>query len=131
MSKKIKVDNLSKEILKALENYSDDISTLVKETADEVGKEATEELKQKSPKRKRLGGRYAKGWRLKTDKIGKNKYFIKIYNKTDYQLTHLLEFGHATRDGGRTKAIPHIRPVEEKYSREYENKLKQKIGGIK
>lgn len=131
MSKKIKVDNLSKEILKALENYSDDISTLVKETADEVGKEATEELKQKSPKRKRLGGRYAKGWRLKTDKIGKNKYFIKIYNKTDYQLTHLLEFGHATRDGGRTKAIPHIRPVEEKYSRDYENKLKQKIGGIK
>lgn len=131
MSKKIKVDNLSKEILKALENYSDDISTLVKETADEVGKEATEELKQKSPKRKRLGGRYAKGWRLKTDKIGKNKYFIKIYNKTDYQLTHLLELGHATRDGGRTKAIPHIRPVEEKYSREYENKLKQKIGGIK
>lgn len=131
MSKKIKVDNLSKEILEALENYSDDISTLVKETADEVGEEATEELKQKSPRRKKMGGRYAKGWRLKTDKIGKNKYFIKIYNKTDYQLTHLLEFGHATRDGERTKAIPHIRPVEEKYSREYENKLKQKIGGIK
>ena len=46
-------------------------------------------------------------------------------------MTHVLEFGHVTRNGGRTKAIPHIRPVEEKYSKEYEKELKQKIGGIK
>ena len=131
MSKGIKVDDLSKEVLKSLKGFSDDISELVKEVADDVGKEAVQELKKISPKKKRKGGRYAKGWRLKKDKLDKNRYSIKIHNKTDYQLTHLLEFGHATRNGGRTKAIPHIRPVEEKYSKEYENKLKQKIGGMK
>lgn len=131
MSKTIKVDDLSKEIMKALENYSDDISELVKEAADDVGKEAVQELKNTSPKKKRKGGRYAKGWKLKKEKLGKNKYSVKIHNKTDYQLTHLLEIGHVTRNGGRTKAIPHIRPVEEKYSKEYEKELKQKIGGIK
>ncbi len=27
---------------------------------------------------------------------------------------HLLEFGHALRKGGRTRAFPHIAPAEEK-----------------
>ena len=74
---------------------------------------------------------YCKGWRLKKDKAGKNRYIVKVWNKTDYQLTHLLEFGHATRNGGRTKPQPHIRPTEEKYKKEFEKELKGRIGGIK
>ena len=130
MSKTIKVDSLSKEIMKVLEGYSDDISEVVEETSNKVGEKAVDELKQISPKSKKRG-KYAKGWRLKKGKLGKNRYSVKIHNKTDYQLTHLLEFGHATRNGKRTKAIPHIRPVEKKYSKEYEQELKKSIGGIK
>lgn len=128
MSKAIKVDSLSSEIMKALENYSDDISGIVEKTSNYIGKEAVSELKQTSPRKR---GSYAKGWTSRKDKIGKNRYSVKIHNKTDYQLTHLLEFGHATRNGRRTKAIPHIRPVEEKYSQKYEKELKREIGGIK
>lgn len=128
MSKAIKVDALTKEIAKALEDYEDDISEVVEEVSNKIGKEAVEEVKQKSPKKR---GSYAKGWALKKDKQGKSKYSVKIYNKTDYQLTHLLEFGHATRNGGRTKAIPHIRPIEQKYVKEYEQELKRKLGGKK
>lgn len=127
MSKTIDVNLLSKEIEKALENYKDDISAEVEEVANKVGKEAVNELKQTSPRGARK--EYCKGWKLKKDKRGKNLYTIKIHNKTDYQLTHLLEFGHATRNGSRTKAQPHIRPVEQKYSKEFEKELKQKIGG--
>ena len=129
MSKAIDVNLLSKEITKALENYKDDIYAEVEEVANKVGKEAVNELKQTSPKGARK--EYCKGWRLKKDKRGKNLYTIKIHNKTDYQLTHLLEFGHATKNGGRTKAQPHIRPVEKKYSEEFGKELKQKIGGLK
>ena len=128
MSKSIEINLLSKEVMKYLTEYKEDISEAVEEVANEVGKEAISELKQNSPKKT---GSYAKGWRLKKDKLGKNRYIVKIHNKTDYQLTHLLEFKHATRNGGTTKAIPHIRPVEEKYKKKFEKKLKQKIGGIK
>lgn len=128
MSKAIKIDNLAKEIAKALGNYSDDISEVVEETSNEIGKEAVEEIKKISPKKH---GKYAKGWTLKKDSLGKSKYSIKIHNKTDYQLTHLLEFGHSTKNGKRTKAIPHIRPVEQKYSKKYEQDLKRKIGGTR
>lgn len=129
MSKAIDTNLLSKELSKALENYSDDISVEVEEVANKVGKEAVDELKQISPKGAKKS--YAKGWKLKKDKKGKNLYTIKIHNKTDYQLTHLLEFGHATKNGGKAKAQPHIRPVEKKYSEKFEKELKQKIGGLR
>lgn len=47
----IKVNALSKEIMKALEDYSDDISEVVEDISNEIGKEAVDEIQQTSPKR--------------------------------------------------------------------------------
>lgn len=127
MSNYIDVNLLSKTVQDYLEDYTEDIGSAVEEVANKVGKEAVEELKETSPRGKTK--KYYKGWTLKKDKLGKNKYSVKIWNKTSYQLTHLLEFGHATRNGKHTKAIPHIRPVEKKYSTKFEEELKSKIGG--
>ena len=129
MSKSISGEMLSKEIMKALEGYTDDISDIVEKDANEIGKEAVKTIKQESPKG--ATGEYAKSWRLRKDKKGKNSYIVKLYNKDHYQLTHLLEFGHATADGGHTEAQPHIRPVEQEYSKKFENKLRQDIRGLK
>ena len=128
MSKSISGEMLSKEIMKALEGYVDDISDIVEQDANEIGKEAVNKLKQTSPKG--ATGNYSKGWRLKKEKKGK-RYTVKVHNKTYYQLTHILEYGHTTADGGHTEAQPHIRKVEEEYSKKFEDKLKQDIGGLK
>lgn len=128
MSKKMKPEELQKELLNYLENYKEDIDEDVIETVEEITKKAKEELKQTSPKGK--GARatpYHEGWAVKLSKRRTGVYHKVIWNKTNYQLTHLLEFGHATRNGGRTSAIPHIRPVEEKYNVEFVDKLEQKI----
>lgn len=124
MSKAIKPEVFAKAINDYLELYVEDIGEAVEETSNNIGKEARDELRLTSPKKK---GRYAKGWTVKKDRKNKNYYTIKIHNKTDYQLTHLLEFSHATRNGGRTKAIPHIRPIEQKYKEQFERNLKDKI----
>lgn len=128
MSKTIKPDELEKVIMDYLENYKEDIQEDVQETTDEVLREAKDELIATSPRRK--GTRknpYYKGWAIKVKTSRGGKYTKVIWNKTNYQLTHLLEFGHATRNGGRTKAIPHIRPIEEKYKVEFVEKLEKKI----
>lgn len=129
MSKSISGEMLSKEIMRALEGYVDDISNIVEKDANEIAKEALSAIKQESPRG--ATEEYYKGWKIKKIKKVKNMYFVKLYNKDHYQLTHILEFGHTTADGGHTEAQPHIRPVEQEYSKKFENKLRQDIGGLK
>lgn len=90
-----------------------------------MAEEAVQELKSTSPV---LTGSYAKGWTKKNTYESKSSKRNTVYNKTDYQLTHLLEKGHVGRDGRRVKAIEHIRPVEEKAAAEFEDKVKGAIG---
>ena len=128
MSNSIKIENLQKEVMNYLEDYVEDIEEGVIEVTDKLSKEAVKEVRQASPRRQ--GTRknpYWKGWTRKKDTKSKRRYVMKIHNKTNYQLTHLLENGHATRNGGRTKAQPHIRPVEEKYNKLYEKEIKAVI----
>ncbi len=107
-----KKQDIGAEIVQALSNYTDDVMEQIEEEADRIAKEAVDELKKTSPVQT---GDYAKGWAKKKD--GKN---IVIYNRQKPGLTHLLEKGHALRGGGRTKAYPHIAPVEEKVNIRFE-----------
>lgn len=128
MSKSIKPEELAGFIKEYLEEYREDIQEDVEEVTDKVTKEARDELKQTSPRGKiARNPKYYKGWSTKISKRGATKYHKVIWNKTNYQLTHLLEFGHVTRNGGRTKAIPHIRPIEEKYNVEFVDLVEERI----
>ena len=67
-------------------------------------------------------GAYRKGWRIKTYTENGMKA-VKVYNETCYQLTHLLEFGHLTKNGKFVKPVPHIKQAEELAERVLEDKL--------
>ena len=103
---------------------------------DEVGKVAAKKLKATSPVNPRgsHSGRYAKGWTYESGKKAKNhKGSGVVRNKTDPQLTHILEYGHPlVRNGkvvGNVDAIEHIRPVADWCAEAIEQKLSKKIGG--
>jgi hypothetical protein len=115
------INDLSREILRMVESYAAEVQDEIEAASKEETQNIVRELKgNPSPK---LTGSYRKGWRMK--KIGKNKYVA--YNKTDYQLTHLLENGHANRGGGRTEGIPHIRPAEEQAVRNFIDRVEGAI----
>jgi len=117
-----KIKGLSEEIVKALIEYTEEITEGIEQSKKTVAERAVGILKETSPKG--YSKSYAKGWRV-SDIDGKQV----IHNKTDYELTHLLEFGHAKVSGGRVAARSHIRPVEEQVIREFEDAVEKVIKG--
>ncbi len=116
--------DLTAEIVKELTNYTNEIEKKIDNAAEEKTKELVSELKKTSPKSKKNGRKkYAKSWTSK--KIG-NKHVV--YNKK-YQLTHLLEYGHAKVNGGRVEGKPHIKPAEEKANKEFLDEVERVIEG--
>lgn len=100
--------NLASEIIKALSEYTTEVEEELEIVKEEVAKESLAELKASSPVGYR--GDYSRGWRIKKIRsMHGNGY---ILHNTEYRLTHLLERGHGLRNGGRTKAQPHIAKVE-------------------
>lgn len=131
MSGKIKPEDLQKALIEYLEDYVEDIEEDVEDTTNTVIKEAKQELVQASPRSGvARNTKYYKGWAIKTGgRTRAKKYYGKvIWNKTNYQLTHLLENGHHTRDGtGWVEAQPHIGKVQEKYGTKFADLLERKI----
>ena len=82
--------------------------------ADAVMEELTEynrkEIRAGAPVRT---GKYAKSWTTKRTKESSTRLEVTVYSPSRYMLAHLLEHGHAKRNGGRTRAFPHIAPAEE------------------
>ena len=116
-----------------LNDYSHEIQEAITEEAEKIAKEGKEKLKSTSPKNKKntkYKGRYAKGWRVKTTK-GYGFVNCTIYNATDWQLTHLLENSHLTRNGGKTKPVIHIAPVHDECCDRFEKGVERivKNGG--
>ena len=103
---KVTGDSFANALTAALKAYTADLEGDLDELKEDCANNAAKELKQNSP---RDTGDFAKGWTKKKTKDG----FI-VHNRTNYQLTHLLEKGHAKREGGRVPPKVHIAPVEEK-----------------
>jgi hypothetical protein len=114
----VKIDDITNEISKYLRQYTQEVQDEVKQASDDVTKDGVKQLKSTSPKD---SGKYAKGWTRKKQGEG-----YVIHNKV-YQLTHLLEKGHAKRGGGRVAPRVHIAPVEEKMIKDFEKRIERAI----
>ena len=109
--------DLADEIKKILDDYELEVIDDLDKAAFATAKLGVKELKSTSPRSKRAkGGAYAKSWGYKKEKMPFGYTSYTIHNRKHYQLTHLLENGHLIKNKhgsyGRTKPIPHIKPVE-------------------
>ena len=110
----VKNDSISTQIDKLLNDYSQELKDKTNKIFEDEAKESARQLRQTSPQGTgRNKGAYAKSWTVKKQKDKNGLYTLIVHNKDHYQLTHLLEYGHAMPQGGRTKAQPHIAPVND------------------
>ena len=120
--------DLDKAVKDILSQYGEVAIEATKEAVAEVAKESAKKLKSSSPRGRT--GKYAKGWTSKVE-TGRVSASATVYGKSGtYQLTHLLEHGHAKRGGGRTTPIQHIEPVEQCAVEEALQRITQKLEGM-
>lgn len=109
-----------------LTEYGTEVATVLEEAGKATAKDAVKKLKQGGSYNG--GEKFNKGWTAKTEtnRIGSS---TTVYNSTQPGLAHLLEFGHAKRNGGRTKAFNFIAPVadqvEDVFAKEFEKALEK------
>lgn len=107
-------ETLTVQMEKILDEYSDRVKNVTRVAMQRVSRECVQKLRNTSPKKT---GSYSRGWGTKKIVSRGDIADIIVCNKTDYQLTHLLENGHVVKNAkgtfGRTSPQKHIKPVEE------------------
>ena len=110
------------EIAKALVIFNEEVSKEIGEIVDDLADKTVSKLKGASPRRT---GEYADDWNSKLNKRGDRV----IYQPKEYRIAHLLEFGHAGRNGGRNiEAKPHIKKIETEVIKEFETEIRRRLG---
>ena len=125
-SDRVKIDGMAAAIMKGLEEYAEVATSDLKASVRKAGSNVRKDIQANAPKKT---GAYSKSWSVKTTKETSNTLELTVYSPKKYQLAHLLEYGHATRGGGRTKAQPHIAPAEEAAISQLERDIKRSLGG--
>lgn len=122
------MNNLTKEVNKALMEYKKKCSEEVYIAAQEAAEIAKAKLKTEGGYQDDRG-KYRKGFTIK-----KYEHYIypavTIHNK-EYRLTHLLEHGHMKANGTeRTKAFPHWEAAEKVAVETFEKRIEERISDI-
>ena len=112
MGKKVSIDSLADAVIEELTEYNKLAEETMKKAVTKAGQTVRKEIQAGAPVKT---GRYAKSWRTKKTRESSTRLEVEVtvYSPSRYMLAHLLEHGHAKRNGGRTRAFPHIAPAEE------------------
>jgi len=122
----VRPDDLGAAIAAELSTYSKEVTDRVNDCGREAIKKLVKLTKAKAPKGVR--GSFKKNIASKEVDAGHGmKSFIWHVKGPDSRLTHLLVHGHATKDGGRTKADPFLANALDQVLPEFEKDIEEAV----
>ena len=120
------IDKFSAAIHDVLEKYGDELQENIAEAVKTISKKGANAVRQSAQQSFGGSGTYAKGWTSRAE-AGRVSAQGVIFNQTVPGLPHLLENGHAKRNGGRVAGRSHIAPVEAEIVKEFEKAVKESV----
>lgn len=130
-SQRIQPDAFSKAIVGIFDEYGDQVAAKVKKAVDVTMKEMVKETKRTAP-RKAIGGRPAGTFANHiSSKQGRNTNvaYSKIWHvrAPEYRLAHLLNNGHALRQGGRWEGTGFLTNASKTHALNFERRIEEAI----
>ena len=126
MARVTSIDRLAETVMEGLREYADLATDEMKEAVVNAGKTVKKEIQENAPENT---GAYKKSWTTKKVKETSNALELVVYSKNRYQLAHLLEFGHAKRNGGRVSGKVHSATAEAKGIEQFESDIEKALKG--
>lgn len=126
MSTTIKAENLGDEINNVLKLYSQEVRDGIDRVGEKHIKELVKETKATAPVGKR-NKHYRDSIKYKKRKIRLNTSFIWYVDGPNYRLSHLLENGHALKNGGRVEGTHFIKKATDVMLEKYEKDVEEVI----
>ena len=106
----VDIGHLADAVMDGLREYADLATDSMKTAVTKAGKTVRKEVMADAP---RNTGAYAKSWRARKTRESSHVLEVTVYSPKRYMIAHLLENGHAKRNGGRVAGRPHIAPAEQ------------------
>lgn len=126
MASTVKIDDMADVVMKGLTKYAELATDDMKEAVKSASKTVQKEIKSNAPKDT---GAYQKSWTTKKVNETSTKLHMVVHSKNRYQLAHLLEYGHAKRNGGRVEGKAHIAPAEQNGIRQLQEEIEKALRG--
>ena len=122
----VQADEFAKTVESFLSIATEEYTNIMKEVIDEVAEGVLNETKQHITwKDKNYSSNFAVTTELEDKRRKKRVWYVK---NGDHRLTHLLEFGHITRDGKKyTRKYPHVVFGTDYVREHFEKELKEAI----
>ena len=129
MAQALKPSEFASAVNSILAEFKDVVDADLEYATNKVAKQAAENVKGNISKAGIKGKKYRNPIRSRSLSEGiRGKYSSVVFaNPPHYRLTHLLEHGHATRNGGRTRAFPHWAEAEQTAIREFESTFRREL----
>ena len=125
MASNISIGELADVVMEGLNEYAQLATEDMKKAVKKAGRTVRKEIQANAPSDT---GAYSKSWSVKTVRDTANSLVLTVHSKNRYQLAHLLEHGHAKRNGGRVTAKIHIEPAEQKGINQLQDEIKEALG---
>ena len=122
----VDISRMADVIMKGLNEYAELATEDMKKAVRRAGTTVRKEISANAPVDT---GEYAKSWTAKKVRETSNALTVVVHSKNRYQLAHLLEYGHALRNGGRYEGKVHIASAEELGKKQLQKEIEKALKG--
>lgn len=126
MALTVNINDIADVIMQGLNEYAELAMEDMKEAVKHASAAVRKDIKANAPADT---GKYAKSWTTKKVRETSQTLTMVVHSKNRYQLAHLLEYGHARRNGGRVEGKAHIASAEQHGIRQLQEEIERALGG--